>query len=187
MFDFKRMLIPCWGAFLAASLSPQCSGVPFGSNASFAAEAFHTTGYQWQKDGTNLVENGHFVGVTNANLTILGAGLTDTGAYSAVANHPAGPVASVSATLFVFKPIGLALTAASPPMPARLVAFNIDGTSFEPERLGKVDFYWSTELDPDFSSWTCSTNSAVLTNGVLQLELPGTGDGSQFWRAVEGP
>jgi hypothetical protein len=168
-------------------VQPQGQSVFVGTDATFTAEVIHTTGLQWQKDGTNLVENGHYVGVTNSTLTVLSVSGDDAGAYSLVANSTNGPYSSWDAALYVFKPIRLAACSASPPSAARLLAFNCDGSPFEPERVANVDFYSTTNPSLPFSAWSYSTNLAVLINGMLQLELPDTGGENRFWRAVERP
>lgn len=122
------------------TVQPQGQSVFVGSNVTFAAQAIHTTGYQWQKDGTNLVENSHFVGVTNTALTIVSPGLEDAGTYEIVAEHPTSPVTNSEAVLSVFKPIQLSLSQPAAGI-VRLTASNADKTPFEAQRLSKVAFY----------------------------------------------
>jgi hypothetical protein len=149
------------------------------------AGAWHTTGYQWQKDGSNLVEGLHFAGVTNATLTISNVGLADAGMYAVVAQHPTSP-ATNSAVLSVFKPIKLSLLQPAPGS-LRLLATNADGSAFEPERLTNVAFYSTSDPTFSISNWTLSTSPVVLTNGVLQIDITNAGAGGSSWIAIERP
>ncbi len=179
--DYTLQLVPGF------TLQPQSQSAFVGSTLTLSAQAVHTTGYQWQKDGTNLVESAHLVGTTNGTLNIIGTTREDTGAYLLVADHPVDPVPSATAMVAVFKPIVLALAPVTTPAVGRLQASNLDGSPFEPERLAKVDFYSTTNLSLDFSGWDYATNSAVLTNGMLELDFPRNPRGIQLWRAVERP
>ncbi|HWY76281.1 MAG TPA: immunoglobulin domain-containing protein, partial [Verrucomicrobiae bacterium] len=123
------------------SVLPQNQSVFVGSNVTFTVKAIHTTGFQWLKDGTNLVDDGHYSGTTNATLSIASVSLADAGEYSIVAAHPALPRTN-SATLAVFKPIQLSLMQTGPGL-LRLLAANADQSPFEPQRVSNVLFYSS--------------------------------------------
>jgi Immunoglobulin domain len=166
--------------------TPQAQADPAGTNVTLSAVVYHSTGYQWQLDGTNLVESGHYSGVTNAVLTINNATRGDSGTYTVVASNPSSSVTGPSAFFFVYKPIVLSITPANYPAPMELVASNLDGTTFEPDRATNVFFFSSTDLSLSFTNWSLATNAPVVTNGVLQLDLSGDAP-SQFWRTVENP
>jgi len=117
----------------AFPLLPTSQSVFVSNTVSFVAQAVHTTGYQWQKDGTNLLEDSHFVGVTNATLTISNAQFTDVGNYTVIANHPTNP-ASADAALNVLKPMQLGI-ALLPGFGSRLLVANQDGSPFETNRI----------------------------------------------------
>lgn len=58
-------------------------------------------GYQWRKDGTNLVDGGNVIGSTTTNLTLLDVSQSDSANYDVVITDFAGCVTSSVATLFV--------------------------------------------------------------------------------------
>lgn len=164
---------------------PQPSQSAFvNSTVSFTALAYHTTGYQWQKNGTNLLEDGHFIGVTNAILTITNVQLSDTGNYTVIANHPTNP-ASADASLSVYKPIQLGLAALPSHGGFELLVANQDGSVFEPERVPNLQIYSTTDLALDFADWNIETNTGVISNGVLQIDFPDDGSNGMYWRVME--
>lgn len=57
--------------------------------------------YQWQKDGTNLVNTARVTGADTAQLTISGLQTNDSGGYRVVVTNSYGTVTSVVATLSV--------------------------------------------------------------------------------------
>lgn len=169
-------------------VQPEDQSLFTGETASFAAFAIHTSGWVWQKDGASLVENGHFLGVTNATLTINNVQPSDAGVYSAVASQPGGTdVSSAGASLAVFKPLLLSLE----PLPDAggylCLATNQDGTAFDPARLPNLGLYTTTDLSQPFSSWDLATNAFVCTNGVAETTLPNDRAAARFWRVMESP
>lgn len=171
------------GAWIATW--PQDQSVFVGDTATFSATAYHTSGYQWQKDGTNLVEDGHFIGVTNATLTITNVQLTDAGYYSLIANHPSQP-ASAEATLSVYKPIILQLTNITNQGGAcELWVANQDGSPFEPSRIPNLQVLSATDLSPDTAIWNVETNAGSLSNGVLQFRFSNSVNRAKYWRVME--
>jgi hypothetical protein len=164
--------------------SPQNRSVFVSNTVTFAAQAFHTTGYQWQRNGTNLVEDGHFVGVTNTMLTIGNVQLSDAGRYTVIANNPDMP-GSAQATLGVFKPVRLGLTASSTNSSFVLTVANQDGSSFDASQIPSVQIFSSTNLSLNFSNWTRQAFSGFITNGILQSDVSNDGSGCKFWRLFE--
>jgi hypothetical protein len=61
-------------------------------------------GYQWQQNGTNLVEGGNVSGATANTLSIMGVSESDAGIYSVVLTNSYGSVTSSNATLTVIDP-----------------------------------------------------------------------------------
>lgn len=57
--------------------------------------------YQWQKDGVNLSDGGHYAGVNTATLSVSPADTSDAGGYSCVVTGACGVVISEAATLTV--------------------------------------------------------------------------------------
>jgi hypothetical protein len=166
---------------------PQSQSLFVGDNASLTAQAAHFTGYQWQQNGTNLIEDGHFSGVTNSTLQIKNLSADDAGIYTVVAWHPTQPATSTNAVLAVFKPIQLSFARTAPPGFVRLIAGNADQSPFEAGRISKLDFYSTADLSLSFTNWVLSTNSVWLTNGVLQSDFAADGIAAGFWRVAERP
>jgi uncharacterized repeat protein (TIGR03803 family) len=73
------------------------------SMATFTATAFspESLNYQWQKNGTNLVEGGRLSGTTNSTLTIASVSDADAASYSAVVSDAYGDVSTSKAVLTV--------------------------------------------------------------------------------------
>jgi len=165
-------------------IAPQSQSALVGNTVNLTAQAFHTPGYQWQLNGTNLVADGHFLGVTNATLTIARVRLSDAGDYTVIANNPAGP-ASTDATLSVYKPILLGLT----PLPAgtgfELSVANQDRSPFEPERIPNLTVLSTTDLTSPPGDWNAEAVSGTVSNGVLFLDYPYDGSSAKFWRVME--
>jgi hypothetical protein len=93
-------------AALTVVLSPQSQTNYAGSAATFTATAFspESLNYQWQKDGTNLVEGGRLSGTTNSTLTIASVSDADAANYSAVVSDACGSVTTSNAALTVIDP-----------------------------------------------------------------------------------
>ena len=166
---------------------PQGQSLFVGRDGVFTAAALHCTGYQWQKDGTNLTNNLHVSGVTNATLYITNLTPDDAGAYTVIAEHPTDPVSSFPATLAVFKPILLSVGGDAPPGAVRILAGNADQSPFEAARVANVQLYFTTDLSLDVADWAMVTDAFYLTNGVLQCDLPSAGLSNGFWQVVEQP
>ncbi len=71
------------------------------SDVSFSISADYATTFQWQKDGQNLTDNGHFSGTNTATLQISSATTDDEGTYTCVVGNSSGTVVSDGATLTV--------------------------------------------------------------------------------------
>jgi phage gpG-like protein len=93
-------------AALTVVLSPQSRTNYAGSVATFTATAFSPEwlNYQWQKNGTNLVEGGRLSGTTNSTLTIASVSDADAANYSAVVSDACGSVTTSNAALTVIDP-----------------------------------------------------------------------------------
>jgi hypothetical protein len=57
--------------------------------------------YQWQKDGTNLVNSGHVFGVTSSNLSLVNLAETDSGQYRLMVTNEYASVTSSIAVVTV--------------------------------------------------------------------------------------
>jgi hypothetical protein len=92
-------------AALSVVLSPRSQTNYASTTAMFAATAFspESLNYQWQKNGTNLVEGGRLSGTTNSTLTIASVSDADADAarYCAVVSDAYASVSTSNATLTV--------------------------------------------------------------------------------------
>ena len=60
--------------------------------------------YQWQRNGTNLVDGGNLSGSTNRTLSLANVSLADAATYSVIVSNALGPVTSTGAHLTVVYP-----------------------------------------------------------------------------------
>ena len=90
-------------AALTVVLSPKSQTNYASSTATFTATAFspELLNYQWQKNGTNLVDGGNLSGATNSTLTIASVSDADAASYSAVVSDAFGSVTTSNAVLTV--------------------------------------------------------------------------------------
>ncbi len=176
-----NIYVPLGPVFLT---QPQSQSLFVGSNASFTVEAAHCTGYQWQMDGTNLIDDGHFSGVTNSTLEIASVTTNDSGSYSVIAENPNNSEA-ITNLLGVFEPIQLEVDTTNSPGFVHLVAGNADHTPLEPYRTNKLNFYFTTNLGLGLANWSLYPGAFLLTNGVLQGWVPTNGIVIEFWDVVE--
>jgi hypothetical protein len=98
-------------AVLSVVLSPRSRTNYASSTATFTATAFgpESLNYQWQMNGTNLVDGGSISGATNSTLTIVNVSSNDAAIYSVSVTNLAGRATSSNATLTVIYPLKLAL------------------------------------------------------------------------------
>jgi len=168
-------------------IQPQGGSVFVGSNVAFTAQAVHATGYQWQRGGTNLVENGHYIGVTNATLTISNAQVEDAGDYTVIADHPDLPTTSFDAILGVFKPIQLGVTQSPADGSYQIQVGNQDASPVDDNEVSHFTFYTTTDLSLGISNWEVESAAGVLTNGIYQLSCPDDGSPARFWQVGQQP
>ncbi len=94
-------------AALSLGAAPSMTGQPSSQTVNSGATAVltvtatgHALTYQWQKNGANLSNGGHYSGVTTASLTISNADANDTAGYRCVLSG-CGSATSSTATLIV--------------------------------------------------------------------------------------
>lgn len=80
---------------------PVAQSVCPGGTAAFSVDATgdSTLSYQWQKNGTNLSNTGHYSGVTTASLAVSDADASDVAGYDCVVTAGCGSVTSSQAAL----------------------------------------------------------------------------------------
>jgi uncharacterized repeat protein (TIGR03803 family) len=93
-------------ATLTVVLLPKSQTNNAGSTATFTVTAFGpgSLNYQWQKNGTNLVDGGNLSGATNSTLTIANVSDSDAANYLVMVSNAAGSVTSSIVTLTVIDP-----------------------------------------------------------------------------------
>jgi len=90
-------------ASTAITTHPTNKSVAAGGSTTFtvAATGAGTLAYQWQKNGANLSNGGHYSGVTTATLTISNADSSDAATYRCVVTGDCGSATSNGATLTI--------------------------------------------------------------------------------------
>jgi len=98
LFDDFVLLTP-----LAVTVQPQSQTNYVGATVTFSVSttSLYPTGYQWQRNETNLTDGGNISGATNSTLTLTGISHPDAASYSVIVSNAAGSVSSSNATLTV--------------------------------------------------------------------------------------
>jgi uncharacterized repeat protein (TIGR03803 family) len=140
-----------------------------GAPASFSVAVVGNTpySYQWLLNGTNLVNNSSFSGVTSNTLTVNSVLPADAGAYSVVVSNTLGTATSTNAVLSVI-PVTVPGLAMSP-----LWSFNdisSGETPYSPLTQGLDGNFYGTTLEGGVDG--DGTVFKVTTNGVLVTLLP---------------
>jgi len=94
----------CMGPLITAQ--PQSQVGNWGQTVAFTVTAAGTAplSYQWQRNGTNLTDNGNISGSSTSVLTLSAITLDDASSYSVIISNSSGGVASSVATLTVWAP-----------------------------------------------------------------------------------
>jgi parallel beta-helix repeat protein len=108
------LLIPSNAAAASAPgiiTQPQSQSLVLGSNAVFTVAASGQTPlfYQWSLNGTNLANNAHISGATNATVTVSNIVAGDEGNYQVVVTNSHGSAVSSNAALTVLVPAFIAI------------------------------------------------------------------------------
>jgi len=90
-------------AATAITEQPVAQDVPAGGTATFTVAAIGdgTLSYQWQKDGADLADGGHYTGATTATLVVSNADSSDVAGYRCVVTGGCGSAVSEEAALTV--------------------------------------------------------------------------------------
>jgi hypothetical protein len=91
-------------ALAGIARDPQPASLCGTGTATFTVGATGTAplAYQWQKNGVNLTDEGHYSGVTTAALTISNADASDLGNYRCVVSNTYSSTASADASLTIY-------------------------------------------------------------------------------------
>jgi uncharacterized repeat protein (TIGR03803 family) len=108
---------PCWagqgtvfrlgvGCAPAITAQPASQAVQIGTDVQFsvAITGARPFQYQWKRNGTNLLEGGNVLGVTNRSLNLARVSLADSGTYSVSVTNALGGITSINAKLTVVLP-----------------------------------------------------------------------------------
>ncbi len=116
-------------------------------NATLQVEASGTAplSYLWSKDGTALVESGHFVGVATPELRIMGLELADQGNYTATVRNAVGTAVSEPAmvTVLAAKPNVTRQPVSQDVKSGAEVSFTVAAEGLEP-----FEYQWSRNGNP---------------------------------------
>jgi hypothetical protein len=171
-------------------LQPQNQTFSVGGNITLNTQVAHTSAMQWQKDGTNLVDDGHVFGAANATLMISNAHPSDEGNYALLLANPYVSItngdASLTATLSVFKPLGLSVLPAS--FGFQLLVSNLDGSAIDGFESANIILDTTTNLVDSAADWNQvtlpsidGTYDAFVTNSLFDIEFFDDGSPSRFW------
>jgi len=142
------------------TLQPQSQSDNSGATATFVCEAIlQPTGFQWQKDGTNLVDGGNISGATNTTLTISSVSDSDAATYSVIVTNTKGSVLSSNAILTVIDPPSFTA------QPTNLLVLAGRSASFGVTVTGSI---------PSFQWQYNTTNLFNATNAVYTIPSVGT-------------
>ncbi len=143
--------------------------VSLGANVTFTVGVSNSQGvsYEWQLNGTNLVNGGNISGAGSQTLTITGVSVTNVGHYRVLVSNGTGMVPSAEAALA------------------------IGGISFYPTVtiFGKIgDTYrvdYATALSPTI--WIPMSTNIVMSSPTLVVDSGSPNSKERFYRAVYLP
>lgn len=132
----------CAGSGISIDQQPQSLQVCPGASASFSVGASGCAlTYQWQKNGTNLSNGGHYSGVTTTTLSISQTDSSDAATYRCVATNALGnPLASNGALLVVQCPGSITITqqpSSRSECPGATTTFQVSATG-----TGTLTYHW---------------------------------------------
>ena len=156
---------------------PVSQTAALGATASFsvAVAAAPPRFYQWQKNGTNLVDAGNLAGSTNRILTLTNVSLIDGGNYSVIVSNALGFVTSSNALL----------TVASGPVPT--IIQSPGGITLTWSAITSQDYQLQYAADLNSANWINLGNVIQATNGTVSVfDVIGT-NGQRFYRVVLSP
>ena len=153
----------------AITLQPQSQISGAGATVTFLVSAATLTpmGYQWQKNGTNLVDGGNLSGATTNTLSITGISDSDAGTYSVVLTNSYGSVTSSVATLTVIDPPSIS------EQPANLLVLAGTNVAFGVSPSGSAPFF--------YYQWQFNgTNILNATSALYSIPSVGTDNAGDY-------
>ena len=153
------------------TVQPQSKTNNAGTAVTFlvSAASLHPMSFQWQKNGTNLVDGGNLSGAITNALTITGISDSDVATYSVIVSNVNGSVTSSNATLTVIDP---PIITAQPTnllvLPGMNAAFGVSLTGSAPFFRYQWRFNGTNLLNATNSSYTIPS---VVTNNAGNYSL----------------
>jgi len=147
---------------------PQSQTVEVGANVTFTCSAggFSPLSYQWQVNGSNIVE------ATASSLSLTNVQTVDTGEYSVVVTNVAGSITSTSAMLIVNPPLPMTFQSIMR-LPDGSIVLVING------KPGSVN---TLEFSTDLFSWQILTNITLLDVPLILTNSPTINSTKGFYR-----
>jgi hypothetical protein len=171
----QLQLIPQPPVILTQPIAQQVVG---GTNVTFTVSATGTPAlsYRWRKDGSTILVTG------SASYSLSNVTRTNSGTYSVVVTNIAGNVTSSNAVLAVHVPQHLGAPVLQPDGSVLLISGDADGGTLAAADLANLQAQVSTNL----TDWIPLPGALTLTNGLLQLQDPGSAsDTVRFYRILE--
>jgi uncharacterized repeat protein (TIGR03803 family) len=145
---------------------PASQSVYVGDNVLLSMAVFgaHPFSYQWQKNGTNLVDGSNLSGSTNRVLSLANVTPNDGGSYSVLVSNPAGATNSASALLQVVSspPIIVTVPTNLAPNACTTVSFNVSAVGNKP-----LSYQWQkngANLSDDCRIVGSAASTLVISN-----------------------
>ncbi|MCW5552787.1 MAG: immunoglobulin domain-containing protein [Verrucomicrobiae bacterium] len=154
------------------TVEPQSQTNNAGANVTFLVSARSTghLGYQWRKNGTNLVDGGNLYGATTSALTITNISASDAASYSVIVSNANGSVTSSNATLTVIDPP--VITA----QPTNLLVLPGTNVAFRVSLTGTVPFRYQWRFN--------GTNLLNATNATYAIPSVATNKAGNYSVAI---
>ena len=146
--------------------APQITSQPanqiatMGGNATFsvAVSAAPPRFYQWQKNGTNLLDGDNLAGSTNRILTLTNVSLADSGNYSVMVSNSLGSVTSSNALLtVVIQPVFQTVAATNGTITLNWNAMN------------GLKYQLQSNADLSSANWNNLGSVITATNGIVTV------------------
>ncbi len=141
---------------------------------SVGVQSVYPVTYQWQDNGSNVVNGNGLAGVTNSTLTLSNVVVSNSGSYTVIVSNSYGAVTSQVASLFVSL-VPIAPTITNAVIYATNYIANNQSFSVSPNGTPPFSYQWSFGNNPvsNGSKYSGATN-ATLTISNLQLTDSGS-------------
>jgi hypothetical protein len=168
----------CTNIPLALVEHPANQVIAPGGSANFRVAAFGTgLKYQWQKNGANLADGGHYSGSTNAVLSVSNADTADVASYRCV-------VSTAYATN-ISNPATLSLSTNPPATPVALPASQVDTNAFRANwnaADGATGYRLDVSTSTDFTSFVAGYENLDVGNTLSRMVSGLSPGGTYYYR-----